>query len=392
MPILFSMVIIWLSHFLVDLMIGIWPVFKTFAQMDLALAGLIGGGCAFFGEGMQVVFGILSDRGWRKFLILAGLFTTTASAYFAYTDSYVGFFLLCLLTCIGSGAFHPAAVSFVSDLPSQRKGFLIGLFTSGGSFGMAVGQLAFTQTHSWFDGHTAWLALPAIIVIIAACLGNLGKQTTTQSVAPRHFDLKIFKHFFRHRPLRMLYFSQVCNATMLWGTLFLLPDLLLSRGYDSWISFGGGHLVCIIGSATMMMLAGFLADSYSHRSVILVSCFCGMIFFYSLILIPALNTIALLVLLFGLGAAIGAVNPVSTSLGTLLAPNHKGLVSAFLMGLVWCVSEGIGQIGGGFLATCFTDDGPAKALAIMGNLFLIGLATAYQLPKAVDESVAFESV
>lgn len=385
-----SMLIIWLGHFLVDMMIGMWPIFKTLAHLDLAIAGIIGGACAFFGEGLQILFGSLSDRGYRKMLILGGVLATTASACLIYTGSYLGVFALYLLTCVGSGAFHPSAVSFVSDLPSEKKGFLIALFVSGGAFGMAISQLVYTQTYFWLDGQVAWLALPAFMLVAFTAFSRIARQPSATTSSSKHIDFKMLGVFFRQRPLRMLYFSQVCNATMLWGTLFLLPDLLSSRGYDSWVAFGSGHLVFVIGSALMMMPAGYLADKYSSRAVILVATTLAMVFFYLILFFPLLENFAILALLFGLGASIGAVNPVSVTLGTRLAPNHKGLVSAFLMGLVWCVSEGFGQIGGGFLATCFTDDAPAKALAIMGGVFLIGLAAAFQLPQAVEEPLNLE--
>ncbi len=385
---LFSVALIWVSHFLVDVMIGIWPVYKTLANFDLAIAGLIGGGCVFLGEGLQIVFGSLSDRGYRKALIFGGLLASTANAYLIYTDSYLGIFFLYLLTCMGSGAFHPAAASLMGDLSPSKAGVLIAIFSSGGAVGMAISQLAFTQVDFFFDGQTFWLALPAIMVVCLALCCQVGSQPAVTAAAQKgEFSLKIIGRFFQHRPLRMLYFSQVSNMTMLWGMLFLLPDFLLSRGYDSWISFGGGHLFLVIGSALMMIPAGYLADRYSNRSVIIFATAIAAVLFYFLLMTPMLSNVAVLALLFFLGAALGAVNPVSVTLGTIFAPNHKGAVSAFTMGLVWCVSQGIGQSGGGFLATCFIDDAPAKALAILGGMFAVGLAAASQLPSSESRAI-----
>lgn len=389
-PIFFSMLVVWVGHFLVDMMIGIWPIYKTLAHLDLAVAGVIGGACAFFGEGLQIIFGTLSDRGYRKMLILGGVLATTASACLIYTENYLGVFALYLLTCIGSGAFHPSAASLVGDLASEKKGFLLAIFVSGGAFGMAVSQLVYTQTHFWLGGQMAWLAVPAMILVVSTAFSAVARQPCSRSTSVKHFDFKMLGVFFRQQPLRMLYITQVCNAIMLWGMLFLLPDLLSSRGYDSWIAFGGGHLVFVIGSAIMMMPAGYLADKYSCRLVIMVATITALIFFYILLFFPWLENFVLLSLLFGLGASIGAVNPIAVSLGTQLAPNHKGLVSAFLMGLVWCISEGIGQIGGGFLATNFMDDAPAKALSILGGIFLIGLGATYRLPHSVEEPLSLE--
>ncbi len=385
---LLAVIIVCLGHFMVDVMIGIWPVYKTLAHLDLAIAGLIGGICAFVGEGLQVLFGSLSDRGYRKALILGGLLATAASACFVYTDNYLCLFALYLCTCAGSGAFHPSAASMMSELSPKSKGLLISLFTSGGAFGMAFSQILFTSFHQWFDGHVVWLAIPTVALVLVAFISLVSPKPANVLTANKHFDLKVFINFFRHRDLRLLYFTQVCNASMLWGTMFLLPDLLSSRGYAPWISFGGGHMMFILGGALMMIPAGHLADRFSSRLVILISMLIGMCAFYTLLFVPAYSNVALLSLLFILGAAVGVVQPVAISLGTQLAPEQKGMVIAFLMGMVWCISEGIGQVGGGVLATCFTDDAPAKALAILGGLFLIGSAAAYQLPQDEVETVA----
>jgi FSR family fosmidomycin resistance protein-like MFS transporter len=68
-----------------------------------------------------------------------------------------------------------------------------------------------------------------------------------------------------------------------------------------------------------------------------------------------------------------------------MAPEHKASIGAFLMGMVWCVSEAIGQCGGGVLTTFFSDDAPAKALEVIGALFLVGLLAAARLPQETKE-------
>jgi FSR family fosmidomycin resistance protein-like MFS transporter len=56
------------------------------------------------------------------------------------------------------------------------------------------------------------------------------------------------------------------------------------------------------------------------------------------------------------------------------------------MGMVWCISECIGQSGGGLLTRCFTDDAPAKALAVLGILYVAGFAMASLLPEEGQQS------
>jgi MFS transporter, FSR family, fosmidomycin resistance protein len=385
---LFLIAILWLGHFLVDMMIGIWSVHKTISGLNLAIAGLIGGVCAFAGEGMQVLFGSLCDKGYQKALIIGGAIATTASSWFVSTESYYILFLLYLLTCMGSGAFHPSAVSTMSDLGS-RQGLLIGLFTTGGSLGMAFSQILYMRTHAWFEGQVQWLSLPVVLLVLAASLAPI-KKRPANTAPPHHRGLKVFVRFFKQKEFLALYINQVCLASLYWGAMFLLPDILSTRGYSPSLSFGGGHMIYILSGALMMVPAGYLADRFSSRIVILCATLISLCFFYLFLFQPYLEEYTVYLLLFAIGSCLGIITPTGVALGTRSAPNQKGAVGAFCMGLVWCVSEGIGLGLGGFLATCFEEDAPAKALSILGSLFIVALGAAYALPQKEEALPAME--
>lgn len=371
-----TLFLIWLSHFSVDFMIGIWSIYKTIAGLDLALAGLISGLAAFVGEGMQMIFGPLSDKGFRKKLIIGGTLTSCAGVFLAYTSNYwvVGFVFL--LVCISSGAFHPSAVSLVGSLTQKRKALFITLFASGGSLGLAASQLIFSKAYFALDGNTVFLLIPTLILIISMLyLGLAGPDINTGS---KKIDFKTLFSFFTKRELLLLYIAQVCSQALLWGTIFLLPDVLVCREYESWVCLGGGHLFFILGAAMMVVPSGYLADKYSPRAVVAGSLTVAMLCFYSFLLNPNMDTPVLVFMVFMLGAFLGISNPIIVAMGNRLVPDKPGMVSAFLLGLAWCVSEGLGQAGGGFLTRFFIEDAPARALCVLGILFAIGIIAIYK--------------
>jgi FSR family fosmidomycin resistance protein-like MFS transporter len=362
-------------------MIGFWPIYKTMMNLDLAIAGMISAGCAVAGEGLQLLFGALSDRGYRQRLIAVGIVLTTSSTLLAYTQDYRLLILLFFLTCLGSGAFHPSAAGLMGSISPHRKGFFITLFASGGALGLGLSQIIFSHSFYSLNGHTVLMAFPILAVGCWIYLMRMADQKAVSSSKRKLFDLKTLKAFYQRADLSSLYISQVCNQSLVWGLIFLLPDVLNGRGYDSWISLGGGHLFFILGGAAMMVPAGYLADRYSSKQVIFAATIIGFVLFYVFLYFPFLPSFMLLSLLFLLGAALGIVNPVSVALGNRLAADNPGLVSAFLMGMVWCVSEVIGQAGGGLLSKLFVDDAPAKALAILGASFIVGIFAVRRLPE-----------
>lgn len=370
---------LWVAHFFVDMMLGIWPVYKSLIKLDLATAGLIVAVGALIGEGSQLVFGQLSDRGYRQHLIVLGLVATTASAFFVYVGGKAALFSLFLMTCMGSGCFHPSAAGLFSTLAPHRRGLLMTFFTSGGSLGLATSQLIYTYTHSFFEGHTFLLAFPALILAFFLFFYRFPSSKPVHSSHQLHF--LDFLDFFKNSTLRSLYLSQVANQSILWGTIFILPDVLKTLNYENWICHGGGHLCFILGGACMMIPGGYLSDRYSARSVLLVASLIASFMFYFILLTGGISVTVILSCLFVLGASLALVNPIAIAFGTKLEPNRPGAMSAFLMGLVWCVSEALGPGGVGMMSTLFENHAPVKALAVLGALFLVQIYTTFCLPQ-----------
>jgi FSR family fosmidomycin resistance protein-like MFS transporter len=333
---------------------------------------------------MQFFFGSLSDRGFGKALILTGILATASSAFLVFTQNYVLLFCIYFLTCLGSGAFHPSAISLMGGLSQERKALLITFFATGGSLGMALSQVIFSKFFQALETSVTLISFPSLLLVASVFfyrfpkLHAIGK--TNHAV-----NFGILKQFFARSDLKFLYISQICNRSIFWGLVFLLPDILLERGYAPWLCFGTGHLCFILAGALMMIPSGFLADKYSPRLIIIGATWIAFFCYYLFLFNSGLPPLALLVLLSFLGASLDIVNPVSIAFGNELAPENPGMISAFLMGLVWCVAEVIGPGGGGILASLFEHDAASKGLMILGGLFFLGLYAAQQLPKGARE-------
>lgn len=383
-----TLLLLWCAHFLVDMMIGIWPVYKSFIQIDLARAGLIVAVGALIGEGSQLFFGALSDRGHYQKILIFGILIATSSALLPYSSSEWGFFGLYLLTCIGSGAFHPTAASLTSSLLPERRGLFMTIFVSGGSLGMAFSQIIFMQVYLSLKGHTIWLIIPTLILSVWMFLYAFPRTVPLSPTAKKTAFKDAFV-FFKRKELRLLYIATLANQSILWGLIFILPDVLKTLGHTNWICYGGGHLCFVLGGSLMMIPGGYLADKYSARQVMLYTSTAAFIAFYIFIFWGGISIILTLITLFVLGAGLYTMQPLAIALGTRLEPNQPGLVSAFLMGMVWCLSEAIGPGGVGVMSHFFEDHAPVKALAILGSGFLINLAATYYLSQ--KENLAYSN-
>lgn len=388
MQLIIPLILLSLGHFFIDAMIGIWPLFKTEAGIDIAVAGFISSICVVLGEGMQVKFGHLADKGYSALLIAMGIVLSIASALLPYSSGYFFFGLCLLFTFLGSSAFHPTAAGLVAHCASKGATHMaIALFHTSGLLGLATSQLLFSSTAPFSAApKTVLLAVPGGIIALLCILQRKKLQlisTTTRHVSMR----KIVAEFFKHPQLCLLYFALLCNQIVVWSTIFLLPDFVRLCSDSAWVVDGGGHLVYVLGAACAAVPLGYLADKFQPRKIIFIVSVLGSIAYYLLVGPFILGETNLFLLLFLVGGLLGAVTPLSLSLGNSLAPGRKGAVSAFLMGMVWIFSEGLGISTAGFLSTLWSENGVLYALQIMGLFSIASAGLAWILLNDVSTSV-----
>ncbi len=373
------LILICLGHFLVDFNICIWAVYKTMMHLDLGKAGLIVTCAVLLGETLQPFFGRLADKGHTRALLALGPIMATGAVFYPYVSSYVTYGAMFVVTCVGSAAFHPSAASTVGSIGKGNRSLYMAFFTASGMVGMAFSQILFVSVHSAFDGGTFVLALPALLLALGWHFARIQGNANEPTGEKRSWGAII--SLLRQRDIRILWLMMLCNQIALWTTNFLLPDLLVSRGYENWVSLGGGHCAMALGAACAALPLGYLADRTTPRFALTISFACALFLYYPLLYVSPQSSVLLLIHLFVLGGMLGAGSPLGLAFGTFLLPNQRGLVSALLMGMVWLLSEGVFIALASFIAGACKTDGPATALAVMGVSLALGVVACFKLPN-----------
>ncbi len=358
------------GHFAVDCCTGIWPVFKTLAHLDIARAGLIATVGAMAGNGLQVAFGFLADRGWRRRLVVGGVCLAGAVTFLPFAvRSYLLMFALVLVTHLGSAAFHPSATGAAGALSHSHTGLMIGLFLSGGYVGYSLSQVLFSSIYRHSTTLTPAIALLPIVAAITIARRGPGVLPAARSDRePRSL---------RSVPLRSLaplFAVQVFTNAIASSVIFLLPDFLLARGAPAWMAEGGGHLGLVAGGCLGILPAGHAADRWGARRVLLVANGATLLLLAVLLGRTSASGVDLgLVTAFGTFSAMNGV--VSVAEGNRLLPGQASGVSALLMGLAWCVGA-VGPVTAGWLADPARGGTPAGALAWLGLALPLALVAS----------------
>ncbi len=372
-----SLFLLWGSHLLLDFFTGIWPIYKTIAGIDIAKAGLIAGLSGFFGEILQLFFGYISDRGFRKKVIILGLILASCVLWITFTDSILISFFVLLLLMLGSGSYHPAAGGF-AGLLSEKKGRNILLFASGGAFGLAISQLAFTKALDFCGGHALIFLIPVALAILLISFYPMQQQKENQRLSFKEFLQPLFRS---KRALLLLYTTQVFNFTLLTAFMFLLPDLMRAKECHTWLCMGGGHLCFVLGAAIVLVPAGYLCDRYGHKPVLLVAIFATLLLLYAFLIQPEHTLEKTVLFLTCVGGFMGTINPVIVSWGNKLVPESPSTVSGLLMGCAWCLAN-LGATWAGLLAKTVSVDPFATTLALLGLLLVLGFFLILFIPQS----------
>ncbi len=373
--------LIWCSHLLMDFMLGVWPVYKTMANLDLVVAGLIASLSIFIGEGLQLYFGYLSDRGHQQKLLTLGIGLTATIPFLSYVENEWLLFIMIACAYVGSGAFHPSGTGLVLNKAKSKSSF-IAFFACGGMVGAASSQILYTFLYYRFEGQTWFLALP-ILFCTLGCAFFTFPQREGQSQ-----DINFKQVLQALRPLKhqlsLLYIIHVLLQVVVMSFTFLLPDMLKVKGYEEWFCLGGGYFCFIMGAVLTSIPIGYCVDKIGYRLVLTAIVVASTSLLYVFLALESLSLIPPIFLLFLLGGTMGVFIPVVVAGGTENVPAYtRSFVSALYMGGTTCLA-GFGPILASLLASFFDDQQAAvTALQTLSSLYIVSLILIYYLPDSV---------
>lgn len=357
------------AHFAVDCCTGIWPVFKTLAQLDLVKAGLIATVGSMTANGLQVVFGTLADRGWRKHMLVGGTVLAGAITLVPYAGSYALMFALQLATALGSAAFHPSGAGAAGEVSRSRTGVMIGIFLGGGFLGYGFSQLLFSVVYLRSSRFT-----PVILVIPLAAAAALAMLLPPAQAVKRARGHQRRALGAQALGLLPLFGVQVFATVTFQALVFLLPELMASRQAPGWIANGGAHFGLVAGGCLALLPAGHSADRWGARRVLMIgNAATGVLL--ALLLAGTAAPITALVLVTTYGLFNGVNTVVTVAEGNRMLQGHASAVSSLLMGVPWCIGA-IGPVAAGALAEPSHGGSPVVALTWLGLAIPLALVSA----------------
>lgn len=369
------LVLLCLGHMAVDLYSSaistLQPVLVGHFGFTLAQAGVLGGTFMFASSITQLGFGLLSDR-WhpRMFgvlgLLAAGVFLTS----FGLAGGFYSLLFFIILGGMGVAAFHPQSTTHAWSLSAHRRGFVMALFFTSGTLGLAMGPTYFSAVVERFGLERLSIAVVPALLVAALLFWRLPPPHHGKSDGG--VDVAAFRREWK--PLLLHYALVVLRSVVQVGMAqFMTLYLFNERGFTL-KQASLGLTVFFFAAAAGSFLGGGLADRIGGKRVILMSMIGSAPFLW--LFLHTSGLVSILCLFVG-GTMLLFTIPVNVVMAQEILPSQAGTVTSLMMGFAW----GMAGIAAVPAIGWFADRaGIIAAFEVLALLPLIGFLLALKLP------------
>src|SRR5690606_4848543 len=219
-------VLLFCSHFFNDLFAGtlaaLLPTLQLrFDASELLLAAFVAT-LSFSSSMLQPLFGAVADRVGRRVVAAAGVVTSSAIlSLMGVMPSPWLLLPLLLFGGLGSAAFHPAGISLARSAATRNRGLAMGIFSAGGTFGMAMGPLVIGLflINDWLH-LSPWLMAPGLLFGMLIYLLVPPQPRDPAGRKSKFFDADLFKGpvglLCLAGVLRSISWTAIINGAPLW--------------------------------------------------------------------------------------------------------------------------------------------------------------------------------
>ena len=322
----------------------LYPVLIDTLSLNYTQVGIIALVAGVGTSLVQPFFGYLSDR-WnpRMMVVLSVAWTGLLMGLMGLVGGYAPLVLMVGLGVLGSGAFHPAAVSIASTSGGERRGAATSVFSLGGTIGTALSPLWITLGLERMGMRGTLLLIPVALLSSALIYWQTGHLTRSGEGVANASTERVGRRTIAS--LVWIVLAVMFLAWFQWSFRTYLPTWLEERG---WSLAGAGRMMFVlsIGLGVGTLLGGALSDRLGRWQLLAVCLTLLGPVTWVLLQVPAAWLTPAVVLL---GVLVGATFPISIVMAQETWPSGVGTASGLVMGLGW-VPGGIGASLTGVIA------------------------------------------
>jgi MFS transporter, FSR family, fosmidomycin resistance protein len=365
-----------LGHLMVDLNTGALPALLPFLKNAFGLSYTMTSSLVLVANLssslIQPVFGYLSDRSARTWLLPVGVIAATCGmATIGLAPNFAGLLLLIFISGIGIASYHPEAYKTAYLATGEKKATGISLFSVGGNIGYGLGPLVVVFCLTMFGQQGLLLLWLPGLLVGALFLWSLPWLSRNNAAAP--VSQPTAANVSAPHALALVLGIVTLGACVHSGMVTYVPLYFSARGEGA-IAVGSLLSLFLISGAAGTLIAGPLSDRIGHKRFLTVSMgvLCPLI-----ILFLRSSGPASIIVLAVIGACLAPMFSVTLVIAQSLMRGRLGVTAGLMTGL------GIGAGGLGVTALGVVADswGVEAAMRVISFLPLLPWSLVFMLPS-----------
>ncbi len=371
------------GHMVVDLyqsaLPAILPFIKDNLNLSYTLAGVVLIMANLTSSIIQPIFGLLSDKKEKAFLLPMGALLAGAGfSLLPLTSNFAAVLLLVMISGLGVASYHPEGFKTARFFTGEKMATGMSVFTVGGNAGMALGPIAALSIVNYLGfSSLSLMVLPALvffilILILHRSIAIPESRKTVGAAGPANVPRLAYRALF----------TIICVIiTRTWvqvGMMTYIPFYYINHLRGNPVFAGQLVSVFLLGGAFGTITGAPLADRWGHKFWLGFTMLCCALLFP---LIFMLEGAALLATLFLFGVILISSFSVTIVMGQNLFPQNLGVAS----GLVAGFAIGAGGIGVTLLGLIADHFGVPFAMKCIGVLPVIGFLVTLMLKYPVEQ-------
>jgi MFS transporter, FSR family, fosmidomycin resistance protein len=378
-----ALALLGLGHMMVDLNTGalpaLLPFLKTTLDLSYTMIGTLVLVASLSSSLIQPIFGYLSDRSARPWLLPFGVFAATAGmAAIGLASSYSLILLLVCVSGIGIASYHPEAYKTAYLATGEKKATGISFFSVGGNIGYGLGPLAVALCLTLFGQHGLLLLLLPGLLASGLLLWSLPWLSRTMSAQPTAAPVttgETSSYAF------MVVLGIVALGACVHGGLVTYVPLYFSARGENSLVVGSLLSLLLIAGAIGTLIAGPLSDRIGHKKFLVFSMgvMCPLI-----ALFLQTSGFASILVLTLIGMCISPMFSVTLVIAQTLMRGRLGVTAGLMTGL----GIGAGGLGVAVMGRIADLWGVESTMQLISVLPLLPWALVFLLPATVTSQEA----
>lgn len=361
------LLILSLGHLVTDIYQGSLPAILPFLKDKLALSyamtGAIMMASNLTSSVIQPLFGYLSDRKEKAFLLPLGCILAGAGlSFLSVPGDYLFVLLLVTVSGLGVASFHPEGYKTAHFFTGDKMATGMSVFSVGGNLGFALGPIIalFVTTEFGFDYLPVMIVFSFTFVSLlaytrkslrAAQSAQIGNGKGSQEKAPREAYVALF----------LIIGTVIMRSWTQMGLMTYIPFYYIDYLKGEPIYAGKLMSVFLLGGVVGTLIGSFLADRWGHKLYLVLSLVLTALLFPLIFLTQGF---ALFIALAVVGMTLISSFTVTIVMAQQLLPHNLGIASGLMVGFA-IGTGGIGVTLLGIVADHFGVPMALKSIAIL---------------------------